>query len=157
MTRLGWLLCLSLAAAAHAERGLFTASLQAGQVAGLERAVPLLGTLQYGFAERWSLALGAGAEFSLGAPLVMLSLGPRFTLLGGAWWTLEFLLTPEALWTPAAKRFELGVRAGLSVRYLLLWGVGLVLEGGARGRAEAVGPFMPALQGYLVGGLFLEA
>jgi hypothetical protein len=143
--------------AAHAERGLFTVSLQAGQVMGLERAVPLAGTLQYGFAECWSLAGVGGGEFSLGAPVVTLSLGPRFTLFRSTWWTLEALLAPEALWTPAAKRFEYGARAGLSVRYLLLWGVGLVLEGGARIRADAVGPFAPAVQGYLVGGLFIEA
>lgn len=152
-----------LSTSAWAERGVFTLSLQAGQVVGVapapgvDRAVPLLGTLEYGLSERWSLAGAAHVEFAPGGPTLALSLGPRLTLFKDPWWALETLLAPEALWLPTARRFDLGARLGLSVRYLIMWGVGVVFEAGVRARAEATGPFAPTLQGYLVGGLYVEA
>jgi hypothetical protein len=119
--------------------------------------VPLLGTLEYGFAERWSLAGALHVEFAQAGLTLAISLAPHFTLFKSSWWTVETLLAPEALWLPTAKRFDLGARLGLSVRYLIMWGVGIVLEAGVRGRAEATGPFTPSLQGYLLAGLFIEA
>lgn len=156
-------LVLLLAPAALAQRGLFTLSLQSGQVVGVaptpgaDRAVPLLGTLEHGFSERWSLAGSAHVEFAPGGPTLAISLAPHLTLFKSTWWTVEVLLAPEALWLPAAKRFDLGARVGASVRYLVMWGVGVVFEAGVRGRTEATGPFAPAMQGYLLGGLFIEA
>lgn len=160
---LGVLLAVLLAPSAFAERGLFNLSLQAGQVVavapapGSERGVPLLATLEYGLSERWSISAAGNVELARSGPTLTIVLGPRLTLFKDFTWAVETLLAPEAIWLPGARGFDLGVRAGLSVRYLLLWGVGLTLEGGVRGRAEPSGPFVPAMQGYLVGGLYIEA
>lgn len=157
------LLSSLVAPRALAERGLFTASLQAGQVVevapapGAGRGVPLLGTLQYGFTERWSVAAAGALEFSPEGVALALLVGPRLRLFRDYWWTVEASVTPEASWLPQARRFDFGIRLSGCVRYLMLWGLGLVLEGGVRGRVDAVGPFAPALKAYVVGGLYFEA
>ncbi|MBL8919241.1 MAG: hypothetical protein JNJ54_10300 [Myxococcaceae bacterium] len=152
-----------LATSALAERGLVTAALQAGQVLELapvvaaERRTPMLGTLTYGLSERWSLASGLGLEFQGGGPTLGWFLGPRLSLFRNEWWSVEALLTPEVLWRPSTQRVDLSARAGVAVRWLMMWGVGLALELGARGRFDAQGPFTPALEAYAVGGLYIEA
>jgi len=152
---------LLLASPALAERGVFAASLQSGQVVavapGLERNLPLLGTLEYGFSERGSLAFTAGVEFSREGVSLLAALEPRFTLWRTHWWTGEVLVAPELTWLPVARRWQAGGRTGVALRYQLMWGFGLSLEAGLRVRADAVGPLVPSFQGYLVGGLFMEA
>ncbi len=156
-------LSLLVAGGALAEQGVFAVALQAGQTvtvspnAGADRAVPVLATLEYGFAERWSLGSTSGVELGPSGTTVLTALDVRLTVLRTHWWTLQTLLAPEVRWLPVSGRAELGARAAFAVRYQLMWGVGLAAELGVRGRAEATGPFVPSLQGFLVAGLFIEA
>lgn len=154
-------LLLLSALAARAERGVFAASLSAGQAVsvapgpGTGRGVPIVGELDYGLSERWSSALAVGVEL-VASPTLTLSLGPHLTVLRTDWWTIDLLAVPEALWLVPA-RLDLGVRVGVSFRYQLMWGVGLGLEVSVRGRTPATGAFTPSLQGLIVGGLSVEA
>ena len=155
---------MALAAApCAAERGLTTLSVQSGQVVTLaptpvaQRDAPVLATLDYGLAERLSLASVAGLELGPTRWTLSVSLGPRLTFFRGEWWTAQALLQPELLWTPVAGRVDLGLRAGLAARWLVIWGVGLSFEAGVRGRAAMTGPLAPALQGYFVAGPYIEA
>ncbi len=155
----GCVLASIAAGQAHAERGLFAVSLSSGQSVNVapaaDRGVPVVASLEYGFTERWAGALVAGAELTPSTTWV-LSLGPRATLFHSDWWTIDALAAPELL-RVSAHRLDVALRVGVSVRYQLMWGVGVGVEASVRGRTDAYGPFAPSLQALVVGGLYIEA
>lgn len=160
--RAGLVLTL-VATHAFAERGLVTAALQAGQVVQLapelagERRTPIAALMTYGVSERWSMASGLAVELHAGGPTLGWFLGPRFSLFRNDWWSIEALLSPEVLWRPSTQRVDLAARAGVAVRWLMMWGVGLAFELGARGSFDAASRFAPAVGAYALGGLYIEA
>ncbi|MHB8875855.1 MAG: hypothetical protein ACYC8T_19375 [Myxococcaceae bacterium] len=162
-TRAVLLVLLLTSSAAWAERGLFTFSLEAGQTLEANptpgRSFALVGTSEYGLAERWSLSLSAGAELSPSERTFSLAFGPRATLFAGEWATLEAFALPELLSGSAqpASRTDLGLRLGLALRYQLMWGVGVSLQASVRGRGAADAPSPMRLQGLVLCGLFIES
>ena len=150
---------------ARAERGLFAVSAEAGQsfdsptAAAASRGFLLVGGCEYGLAERWGLSLSAGGEFFQDQTTLSLSLGPRAVLFQSVWTTFQAFALPELLpsWSGACAKLDLGLRAGLALRYQLLWGLGLSLQGSVRARAEAAGSAPVRFEGLLAGGLFIEA
>jgi hypothetical protein len=160
------LLAVALVAAdARAERGLFAVSAEVGPgftgptLLEADRGLVLTGACEYGVAERWSLALSLGGEFFQDAKTLSLSLGPHATLLENQWTTLQLFAVPELLpkWSAAGSQLDLGARAGVALRYQLLWGLGLSMQASVRARAEASGATPVRFEGLLVGGLFVEA
>jgi hypothetical protein len=147
-----------------AEEGLFVARL-AGGFSMVHPDMPEVGgaivaAADYGFTERLG-AIGSGLVIlhdrakSLG-----LGLGFRGLLVEQRWWRLYLHVGPELLlvWRPERDiRVDLSFRAGLGVEYLIVWGVGLVLElyGQApMGLGDA--PFLDGASTGAVLGLFME-
>lgn len=159
MRRLVLLLVLLASSAALAERGLFAFSLAAGPTfdVAARHGAALTGASEYGLSERWAISLAAGGEFTA-EPAALLGLGPRFTLFKRDWTTLQLFLLPELMLVPSTSpRLDAGLELGLSLRYQLLWGLGVVVQAGARGRTPALDWSHPQLQAVALIGLFIEA
>lgn len=146
------LLAMLCATPALAERGLMAFSLETGPSLSLSsRSVGLVGTAEYGLAERWAVAVSLGGDGTGQARWLWVEAGPRLVVLQGDWASAWAFVTPQAAYLPSSQGWDAGVRAGLGARYQLLWGLGIQAQLSARWR---LGTGWDALG---VAGLFIEA
>lgn len=158
MRRLLLVFAVLASPAASAERGLFAFSLVAGPTfEASSHGAALTAAAEYGVSERWGVSLAIGGDFNA-EPAALLGLGPRVGLYQGDWLTLQLFLLPEAMLVPSSSpRLDLGLELGISLRYQLLWGLGVAVQAGARGRTPALDWSHPQLQAVVLVGLFIEA
>ena len=150
--RTSLLLALLSCSSAFAERGLMAFSLETGpSVTPQARALSLLGTAEYGLAERWAVALSLGGDGTPGTTELWIEAGPRLGLALGDWTAIWLFATPQASYVPSLDQPGIGARAGVGARYQLLWGLGLSAQLSVRWRLGA------GWDAQAVAGLFIEA